>query len=144
MRVSTGGLALVASLSMGLAGGGALAKSDFAKIVPGPGVQSEEERAIQADPDAGVEDAVVLADETEYIERPGINSDLTYHLRVKILSAKERDFANIEITHDMPTGSGLYSWWGRTIKPDGTVLELKQEDLKSVSIAKKGTRNTRS
>src|SRR5438093_1066969 len=98
------------------------------KIGPGPSVISEEEKAIQADPANGLQDGVVLVDEGEWTENLGMNSDYTYHFRAKILSNEGRDLANIEMPWNMDE-SGLYEWWGRTILPDGTVLELPKDQF---------------
>lgn len=112
------------------------------KIAPGPTVISAEEKAIQADPGKGIRDGVVLVDEAELTETPGMNTDYTYHFRAKILSNKGRDLANIEMPWNMEE-SGLYEWWGRTILPDGTVLELSKEDFVQQPILKKGNEEQR-
>lgn len=97
-------------------------------IEPGPREQSAEERALEADPSAGIEHAVILLEEYERNEDLGSDLETHYHLRAKILSGEGRDLADIEIP-GLDRDARLKTWWGRTIQPDGTVLELAQDDL---------------
>jgi hypothetical protein len=100
---------------------------------------SEEEKAIQADPAAGIEHAVILVEETFRDEDLGAAMETTFHVRAKILSNEGRDLANIEIPitrHD----STLRKWWGRTILPDGTVHDMPKNDLDRQLLARSGDR----
>ncbi|HKQ62957.1 MAG TPA: DUF3857 domain-containing protein [Candidatus Polarisedimenticolaceae bacterium] len=117
--------------------GHAASKTDI-EVVPGPAIQSEAERAIQPDPAAGAEHAVVLVEETERDDSRGTETVLTYHRRAKILSNEGRELANVELPlriHD----TRLQNWWGRTILPDGKVLELPQTALQQQSLARVGS-----
>lgn len=96
-------------------------------VRPGPTVISDKERAIESDSSHGVEQAVILAEETELNENYGTDVERNFHMRAKILSNEGRDLANIEI----PLGDRekLTGWWGRTLLPDGTVLEVAEREL---------------
>jgi len=107
------------------------------RVGPGPTVMSPEEKAIQADPAAGIEHAVILLEETERDEDLGTQMETAFHLRAKILSNEGRDLANVEIPFDR-RGTKLRQWWGRTIQPDGTVLELPESRLERQSMVRSG------
>ena len=129
-------LALIAAVALQPA---SLAKKRGLQIEPGPTVMSDEEKAIQADPAAGIEHAVILVEETFRDEDLGSAMETTFHVRAKILSNEGRDLANIEIPitrHD----STLKKWWGRTILPDGTVHDLPKNDLDRQLLARSGNR----
>ena len=105
------------------------------RVEPGPQVISAEERAIEPDPSSGAEHAVILLEETDRIEDELRDSRTSYHVRAKILSNEGRDLANVEIPY-MARDGVLRRWWGRTILPDGTVRELKEEELDRQSVMK--------
>lgn len=105
------------------------------KIVPGPAVMSEEERAIAPDPAGGVEYGVVLTEETVLEEDTPRYRKETYHMRAKILSNEGRDLANVTLPFNRENGT-LKQWWGRTLLPDGKILELREEDLSVQEVAK--------
>jgi len=103
------------------------AKTKF-KIPVGPTVISAEEQAIVADPDAGIEHAVILVDETVWDGEEVKRTRVVRHRRVKILSNEGRELADVEI--DLPIkGTRLTEWWGRTLHPDGSVTELEKSEL---------------
>ncbi len=104
-------------------------------ITPGPTVMTEHEKGIQANPDAGIEHAVILVHETELDEDVGANTKRRFHLRAKILSNEGRDLADIELPW-LDDNSKLVEWWGRTILPDGEVYELSRAELDSQVIGK--------
>lgn len=106
------------------------------KIVPGPARQSALEAAIQADPAAGIEHAVILLEETE---RDDDREDwlVRYHLRAKILSNEARELGNVKIRF-LNYRSSLREWWGRVILPNGTVKELAKADLKQETVVSVG------
>ena len=97
-------------------------------IEPGPTSMTAEEQSIQADPARQMEHGVVLVEETNWNEALPGNKEIEYHLRAKILSSDGRGLADVVIPHNMARGK-LRRWWGRTILPDGRVLELREEDL---------------
>jgi hypothetical protein len=103
-------------------------------IEPGPSSITAEEAAIQADPSGGAQHGVILVEEALRDERGG-KFVFSYHLRAKILSGEGRKLADLEI----PIGkkrSALKSWWGRTILPDGRVLELPESALTEQTVVK--------
>lgn len=111
------------------------------EIGPGPSSQSDEERAIQPDPEGGTQHGVILIYEVNQ-DDSGASSVVQAHVRAKILSNEGRDLANVEIL--LPTeGSKIVKWWGRTIHPDGTVHELPMEQLREQTIAQRGRHKTR-
>lgn len=97
-------------------------------IVPGSKLISASEAAIAADPSHGMQHGVVLLEETERDESLGTGYALTYHLRAKILSPEGRSLADVLVPVERGA-SELKTWWGRTLLPDGQVLELPQSDL---------------
>ena len=116
---------LMVVLVFSLTGADELAGRPSTEIRPGPTSISDEEHAITEDPAAGVEHAVILVEETERDEDIGAEMETRFHRRVKILSNQGRDLANIEIPFD-PRTDRLKEWWGRTLLPDGTVLDISQ------------------
>jgi hypothetical protein len=108
-------------------------------IEPGPASISADEAAIKADPAAGAQHGIVLVEEALRDERGG-KFVFTYHMRAKILSPEGRKLADVEV----PVGkkrTAMKKWWGRTIRPDGQVLELPETALVEQSVVKstKGT-----
>jgi hypothetical protein len=108
-------------------------------IGPGPSSITAEEAEIRADPAAGSQHGVILVEEASRDETGG-KFVLTYHMRAKVLSPEGRKLADIEV----PLGkkrSALKTWWGRTLLPDGRVLELPETALVEQSVVKssKGT-----
>lgn len=124
-------LAAVAILATGVAS--AKSKTDIV-IEPGPVQISAEERAIEPDPASGAEHAVVLVYEVERDDRKGTGFEKGVHFRAKVLSNEGRSLGDVEI----PVGPGgkLKRWWGKTLLPDGTVLELAESDLKRQNVAR--------
>ena len=53
------------------------------------------ERAIEADPENGIRDGVILVEETDMDEGSNSTNAVTYHVRAKILTAKGRDLADV-------------------------------------------------
>ncbi|MEE9230833.1 MAG: DUF3857 domain-containing protein [Acidobacteriota bacterium] len=110
------------------------------RIEPGPITISDEERSIVADPENGIEHGIILVEETKLDDTSSTSYiRLTYHVRAKILSNEGRDLANVVIPFNSKTGY-LKRWWGRTLLPDGTVLELKESELSEQTIAEIGGR----
>ncbi|ANM28824.1 hypothetical protein ABI59_03190 [Acidobacteria bacterium Mor1] len=97
-------------------------------IQPGPTTMTAEEKAIQADPAAGTEHGVILVSETNWNESRAYNEEVEFHLRAKILSREGLGLADVVIPHNVARGK-ILQWWGRTILPDGQVLELSQSEL---------------
>jgi hypothetical protein len=125
--------AILAASSLGVLGKGS---SEFT-IKAGPKTISPQEAAITADPAAGRQHGVVLVEETERDDSMITTEEISYHMRAKILSAEGRALADIAIPFEQ-RDSDLKLWWGRTILPDGTVVELREDELKSQSVAKYG------
>lgn len=123
-RVTLLSFALAVASPLALAG----SKTNI-EVGPGPTTLSEEEKAIAADPASGIEHGVILLEETEQDEDIGTTGEIRYHLRAKILSNEGRDLANVEFPV-VVGDSRLLEWWGRTLLPDGSVLELKEEELR--------------
>jgi hypothetical protein len=105
------------------------------EIEPGPTTMTAAERAIEADPDNGIRDGVILLDETDRDEASNNTNTVTYHVRAKILTAEGRGLADV-VTPFNQDRSKLKRWWGHTILPDGTVLELLQDELEEQTIAR--------
>ena len=109
-------------------------KPDEKPIAAGPTSISAEEAGIQADLAAGAQHGVILVEEGIRDESGG-KFVFSYHLRAKILSPEGRKLGDLEI----PVGKGrsaLKTWWGRTILPDGRVLELPESALTEKTLAK--------
>ncbi|HZE89455.1 MAG TPA: DUF3857 domain-containing protein, partial [Verrucomicrobiae bacterium] len=119
--------ALAAALALSTLATGAT-KPAFAPIVPGAMIMTADEKAIVPDPNAGVEQGVVLVEEIEQDDTGKVDRT-TFHLRAKILSSDARSLGDVSIPLESEIGY-VKEWWGRTILSDGTVLELKQSDLK--------------
>ena len=110
------------------------------EIGPGPKAMTAEEKALAADPSKGAQHGIILVDETVRMETRGTETDGIHHVRAKIFCNEARSLADIEIDFDRDRGV-LKKWWGTTILPDGTVLELKQDKLVEQELAK--TRGSR-
>jgi hypothetical protein len=126
---------VVTTLFAILAAGPVSAKSKTDIVIePGPATISAEERALEADPAAGTEHAVVLVHDVERDDRKGTGFEKGVHVRAKIFSNEGRSLGDVEI----PIGDGgkLKRWWGRTLLPDGTVLDLAEGDLKRQNVAR--------
>lgn len=102
-------------------------------VRPGPQEISPEEKAIQADPEGGIQHGVILLEELERDDPVSGYVKTSYHLRAKILSNEARSLGDIEIPFEARRG-WLREWWGRTIKSDGTVVELERDDLIEVTV----------
>ncbi len=117
-----------------LAPAGAAPKKTDIVIEPGPAQMTEAERALAPDPAGGAEHAIILSLDVERDDRRGTGYEKGVHLRAKIHSNEGRGLADVEIPIT-DTGK-LKQWWGRTILPDGTVLELAESDLKRQTAAR--------
>jgi hypothetical protein len=104
------------------------------EVDAGPKGISQEESAIQPDAASGSEHGVILIEETDRNEDNGVETETSFHLRAKILSNEGRDLANVEIPYSRDTR--LVKWWGRTLLPDGTVLELPESRIERQAIVK--------
>ena len=105
------------------------------EIVPGAKSMSAEEKAMAPDPARGSQHGIILVNESIRDETGGTETVLVRHVRAKIFSSEGRRLGDISIRHDRETGL-LKKWWGFTVTPDGTVLEVKQDDLKEQEVAK--------
>ena len=112
-----------------------LAEETGIEIKPGLKAITGEEAAIKADPAAGSQHGVILLEETDRDEARGTGYVLSYHLRAKILSPEGRSLADVEIPVER-SASELKTWWGRTILPDGKVIELTQAELQTQTLTK--------
>jgi len=88
---------------------------------------TDEEKALQANPSTGSEHGIILATESERDEREPGSAHVSLRVRAKIFSNEGRDLGNVEIP--ISKKSILQNFWGWTLLPDGTVLELKKEQL---------------
>ncbi|MBI3450872.1 MAG: hypothetical protein HY049_18400 [Acidobacteria bacterium] len=123
-------VAVVAALLSPLASGFPPASGvepDSPFVAPGPPTISAEERALAADPNARAHDGVFLTVETEQ-DDTGVMDRTSYHLRAIVLTNEGRSVAEVAIPIESPEGS-IKTWWGRTLLPDGSVLELEQSEL---------------
>jgi hypothetical protein len=89
---------------------------------------TEEEKSLQPDPSKGSEHGIILAMESERDERESGQTRVSLRLRAKIFSNEGRDLGNVEIP--ISKKSVLQSFWGWTLLPDGTILELKKDQLR--------------
>jgi len=105
------------------------------EIKPGPLAMLPDEKAIAADVAKGSQHGVILLEEVVRDDDRGTVSQVSYHMRAKILSPEGRGLADIAIPVDRGP-SDLKSWWGRTILADGHVVELPECSLKTQSIVK--------
>jgi hypothetical protein len=110
-------------------------------IKEGPSQMWPQERTLTADPAKGIEHAVILVDETIQNDQFGSGARVEFHRRAKILSNEGRDLANVEIPFKKGS-TVLRNWWGKVLLPDGTVLQMKQGELreKTLSETTGGTR----
>ncbi len=98
------------------------------EVGPGPAKISAVEAAIGPDTVPGARDGVILREETSWDDSRTVGTVVRRHVRAKVLSARGRELATIEI----PWFKGVThvrEFWGRTILPDGRVLEAHREDL---------------
>ena len=102
------------------------------KISAGPKTISEDERAL-----ADSAGAVVLLDEMAIDDSAGFRREVRRHVRAKILRNEGRDLADVEIPM-FAKGDRLIDFWGRTLLPDGRVLEVSLENVVYQRIAKQG------
>ena len=105
------------------------------EIAPGPRSMSPEEKTMAPDPAHGAQHGIILVDESVRDESTGTETNLVRHVRAKIFSNEGRRLGDISIEHDRETGL-LKRWWGFTVSPDGTVLEVKQSELREQELAK--------
>jgi hypothetical protein len=111
-------------------------------IDPGPSVITDEERSLEPDPVAGVEHGVTLVREAHRNDAYGTCSEFQEHVRAKIFTNEARDLANVEIPLD--PDDKLTGWWGKTLLPDGRVLELDEKELVEQQLARVGRWKVRS
>ncbi|MBI3450871.1 MAG: hypothetical protein HY049_18395 [Acidobacteria bacterium] len=123
-------------------------------IEPGPSVMSDAEKAMVFDAEGSRHAGVILLEESLRDDVrggdpqiPGRKPEAAYginafHRRAKILSADARELANVEIFL-ADKAATVVQWWGRTILPDGKVLELKREALTEIPVIKYGRNNQR-
>ena len=102
-------------------------------IHEGPVVMSDAERVLAPDPQQGSEQGICLVWESERDETDPDSSRVTLHVRAKIHSNDGRGLGDVEIPLD-PKNDKLEKWWGRTILPDGKVLEVAKTDLEKQSV----------
>jgi hypothetical protein len=105
-------------------------------VEPGPTSITDAERTLEPDPETGVEHGVILLTETRLDDSYGTNSELQTHLRAKIFSSEARSLANVVIP--LRSSDKITGWWGRTLLPDGRVLELDEKDLVEQQLARVG------
>ncbi len=118
-------LAIVAAI--GVATPGSRGAEAWPAVRPGAKAQSAEERAIQADPEHGIEHSVILLDETNR-DDAAAKPRLEFHRRVKVLSADARSLGQIRLP--LATESDiLIDFWAHSIQPDGTVRSLERSAL---------------
>ncbi len=98
-------------------------------VRPGAKVMSAEEKAITADPEKGIEHAVILIEQTERDDTTSGGYRLKYHLRAKILSSEARSLGDITVPIYRETGN-VRKFWAYVIKPDGSVKEIGKKGLK--------------
>lgn len=103
-------------------------------IEPGPTTMSLAEKAIVAEPDKGIEHAVILVEESSRDDTFGSGYRLAYHLRAKILSNEARDLGDITVPLVEELGT-LSKFWAVVIKPDGTMQKFGKGLLKRQTIA---------
>ncbi len=103
------------------------------RIEPGPRVQTAAERAITQDLSQGLQHGVILVDETLRDESRVLSLRIARHVRAKILSNEARGLADIQIPYEIKQWH-LDRWWGRTILPDGQVIELARSDLQKQTL----------
>lgn len=106
-------------------------------IEPGPTVQSEEEKALVADPARGMQHGVILLEEM-LRDESGTDDRIVYHMRAKVLSTDMRGLGEIYVPVKKIRTGDFKKWWARNILPDGRVIELKKEDLKEEVVADAG------
>jgi len=106
------------------------------ELDPGPQKITPEEQALAPDAASGSQHGIILLDETERDDSTGSKSQIWHHVRAKIFTNEGRGLADVEIPFN--TGLALKKWWGWTILPDGSVRELKQEDLKEQETVRAG------
>lgn len=128
-------LLLCAALAAGRPVAARVRGADF-RIDPGDPAMSEAEKSL-AGADAG-EHAIVLVDDTWRRDITFAEAEVEHHFRAKILTNEGRDLANVEIPA-VKDYTSVKKWWGRTILPDGKVLELTQDDLQKQKLLETGT-----
>lgn len=106
----------------------AAALAEELSVGPGSETMTAEEQALAANPETGIQDAVILLEETERVQTGPHDAKVWYHLRAKVLSEAGLRLANVRIP-DLREGSDLDRWWGRVIRPDGTAKILRQTKL---------------
>jgi hypothetical protein len=110
------------------------------EIAPGPRSITPEEQALAPDAASGAQHGIILMDEMEQ-DDTAHTSRIHRHVRAKIFTNEGRGLSDVEIT--LGTGRELKKWWGWTILPDGSVRELKQEDLQEQESARSGRTKVR-
>jgi hypothetical protein len=135
---AVGATAAVLALAVAVGAADSSEKKYGGGIAAGPAVMSDEEKALVADPNAGMQHGIILLEETDLDESGMKYSELARHVRAKILSNEGRDLANVELPFDSKDGE-VVEWWGRTIHDDGRTQELKLEELtRQVTVRARG------
>jgi hypothetical protein len=106
------------------------------EISPGPRSITAEERALAPDPASGSQQGIILVAETDQNDSAGTDILVWHHIRAKIFTNEGRGLADVEIPFS--TGGLLKKWWGFTVRPDGSVQELRREDLQEQEVARSG------
>ncbi|GAB4372714.1 MAG: hypothetical protein Kow0062_09250 [Acidobacteriota bacterium] len=97
------------------------------RLEPGPRTITEAERAVARDPARGIEHGVILEREAILVE-DGKPARYGIRQRAKVLSDEARGLGEIVIPLKAPQVR-LSEFWAFAILPDGTVNELRREDL---------------
>jgi len=105
-------------------------------VGPGPKSMSSAERALEPGSRGGSEHGIYIAYETHADDSYGAGGRVRRHIRAKIFSNEARDIGNIEI--ELRPEEKLSDWWGRTILPDGTVLELEESQIRTEDMVRAG------
>jgi hypothetical protein len=107
------------------------------QVVPGPREISAQEKALAPDPAKGSQHGIILIDETMRDESQGTESNVYRHVRAKIFSNEARNLGDLEFTSESELGTSLLKkLWGVTLLPDGSILEVTQNDLKEQELAR--------
>ncbi len=106
---------------------------------PGPRELSPQEKALAPVPSSGSENGVVLVHETTRLDDLTGALTVTRHVRAKIFTSQAREVGDVELPFNAAAGS-LKRWWGWTLCPDGSIAELKEEDLHETTSIRFGRR----
>jgi hypothetical protein len=93
------------------------------------------------DPAKGIEHGVILLDETVRNDAFGYATKTQVHRRAKILSSEGRKLADVEV--ELGWDESIEDWWGSTLLPDGTRLDVKDENVREQTRVREGEWSTR-